>query len=51
MLHLTAHMNLFVPVLMTMAALLLEPAPKDAEGHERATDRPPALRRIFLCCW
>ena len=26
-LHLTAHMNLFVPVLMTIAALLLESAP------------------------
>src|SRR5208337_1159444 len=33
-LHLTAHMNLFVPVLMTVAALLLDPR-KDAEGHER----------------
>ncbi len=46
-LHLTAHMNLFVPVLMTVAALLLDPR-KDAEGNERAAIGTPALRRIFL---
>ena len=46
-LHLTAHMNLFVPVLMTFAALLLEPR-LDAEGHDRATIGVAALRRIFL---
>jgi 4-amino-4-deoxy-L-arabinose transferase-like glycosyltransferase len=46
-LHLTAHMNLFVPVLMTIAALLLEPRP-DAEGNERAAIGAPALGRIFL---
>ena len=46
-LHLTAHMNLFVPVLMAFAALLLSPRP-DAEGHDRATIAPPALLRIFL---
>jgi hypothetical protein len=46
-LHLTAHMNLFVPVLMTFAALLLAPRP-DAEGHERATISGTALRRIVL---
>jgi hypothetical protein len=46
-LHLTAHMNLFVPVLMAIAALLLNPRP-DAEGHDRATICGPALRRIFL---
>ena len=46
-LHLTAHMNLFVPVFMTIAALLLEPRP-DAEGHPRATIAAPALRRIFI---
>jgi 4-amino-4-deoxy-L-arabinose transferase-like glycosyltransferase len=34
-LHLTAHMNLFVPVLMALAALLLKPRP-DAEGNPRA---------------
>jgi hypothetical protein len=42
-LHLTAHMNLFVPVLMTIAALLLEPR-MDAEGHERGGDQ-----QNFLC--
>jgi hypothetical protein len=46
-LHLTAHMNLFVPVGMAFAALLLSPRP-DAEGHDRATIAPPALLRIFL---
>jgi hypothetical protein len=46
-LHLTAHMNMFVPVLMTIAALLLAPRP-DAEGHERATIGGLAVRRIFL---
>ncbi len=44
---LTAHMNLFVPVLMTFAALLLSPRP-DADGHDRPTIAPAALRRIFL---
>jgi hypothetical protein len=46
-LHLTAHMNLFVPVLMTVAALLLAPRP-DAEGHDRPTIGKGALRRILL---
>ena len=46
-LHLTAHMNLFVPVLMTVAALMLDPR-KDAEGNERTAIGIPALRRIFL---
>jgi Dolichyl-phosphate-mannose-protein mannosyltransferase len=46
-LHLTAHMNLFVPVLMAIAALLLNPRP-DADGHERTTIGNPALQRIFL---
>jgi hypothetical protein len=46
-LHLTAHMNLFVPVLLTIAALLLNPRP-DAEGHERAAIGRAALRRIVL---
>jgi 4-amino-4-deoxy-L-arabinose transferase-like glycosyltransferase len=46
-LHLTAHMNLFVPVLMTIAALFLKPRP-DADGHHRSTIGTPALRRIFL---
>jgi hypothetical protein len=47
LLHLTAHMNMFVPVLMTIAALMLEPRP-DAEGNERARIGKEALRRIGL---
>jgi len=46
-LHLTAHMNLFVPVLMTYAALLLKPR-LDAEGHERATISRAVLWRILI---
>ena len=46
-LHLTAHMNLFVPVLMTLAAMLLDPR-KDAEGHERDSIGLPVLRSIFI---
>jgi hypothetical protein len=38
---------MFVPVLMTVAAMLLDPR-KDAEGHERAAIGPAALRRIFF---
>jgi hypothetical protein len=45
-LHLTAHMNLFVPVLMASAAMLLAPRP-DSEGHDRATLGKLALLRIF----
>lgn len=44
--HLTAHMNLFVPVGMGLASLLLEPRPY-ANGHARAElDRAP--RRAIL---
>jgi hypothetical protein len=46
-LHLTAHMNLFVPVFMAVAALLLDPRP-DAEGHDRPTLARPVLLRMFL---
>ena len=51
-LHLTAHMNLFVPVLMAIAALMLEPR-LDADEHgvenqPRPAISPAALRRIFL---
>jgi hypothetical protein len=46
-LHLTAHMNMFVPVLMTFAALLLNPR-RDANGDERASIDRPVLRRILL---
>ena len=45
-LHLTAHMNLFVPVLMACAAMLLAPRP-DSEGHERASLGRLALLRMF----
>jgi hypothetical protein len=47
LLHLTAHMNLFVPVMMTAAALMLKPR-LDADGHDRAQISVPALRRIFI---
>jgi hypothetical protein len=46
-LHLTAHMNMFVPVLMTVAAFLLNPR-LDADGHERAAISRPAMLRIVL---
>ena len=47
-LHLTAHMNLFVPVSIAFAGLLLDPRP-DAERHKRATlDRPTLLRILLL---
>jgi 4-amino-4-deoxy-L-arabinose transferase-like glycosyltransferase len=46
-LHLAAHMNMFVPVLMTFAALLLTPR-RDANGDERTSICAEALRRIFL---
>jgi 4-amino-4-deoxy-L-arabinose transferase-like glycosyltransferase len=46
-LHLTAHMNMFVPVLMTFAALLLN-VRRDANGGERASIGDPVLRRIFV---
>jgi hypothetical protein len=46
-LHLTAHMNLFVPVVMALAALLLRPL-ADAEGGERPRIAAPVLRRIYL---
>jgi len=46
-LHLTAHMNLFVPVLMTFAALMLNPR-LDAEGHDRPAISSSALWRILV---
>lgn len=45
-LHLTAHMNLFVPVLMTIAAMMLQPR-MDSEGHEGPAISKTALLRIF----
>jgi hypothetical protein len=47
LLHLTAHMNLFVPVLLTFAALLLAPR-TDADNQPRPGLDPAALRRIFI---
>jgi hypothetical protein len=46
-LHLTAHMNLFMPVGIALAALLLAPRP-DAEGHDRAAIENKVQFRI-LC--
>ncbi len=46
-LHLTAHMNMFVPVLMTCAALMLNPR-ADAEGHERPAISSAILWRILI---
>ena len=47
-LHLTAHMNLFVPVSIAFAALLLDPR-HGAEGHDRAAlDRPILLRALLV---
>jgi hypothetical protein len=46
-LHLTAHMNLFVPVFVALAALLLAPR-LDAEVHQRPSIDAPALRRILI---
>ena len=46
-LHLTAHMNMFVPMLMTLAALMLTPR-LEADGSERASIPRPVLWRILL---
>jgi 4-amino-4-deoxy-L-arabinose transferase-like glycosyltransferase len=46
-LHLTAHMNMFVPVLMTIAALMLPPR-LSSDGSERAWIPRLVLQRIFL---
>jgi hypothetical protein len=46
-LHLTAHMNLFVPVLMAAAAMLLAPR-LDSEGHDRSSLGELVLLRIFF---
>jgi hypothetical protein len=47
LLHLTAHMNLFVPVLMTVASLLLNPR-VDVEGQERRGLCQDASKRVIL---
>ncbi|HEX4031960.1 MAG TPA: glycosyltransferase [Terracidiphilus sp.] len=46
-LHLTAHMNMFVPVTMALSALLLTPLP-EADGSVRAGIDRGALLRIFV---
>jgi hypothetical protein len=46
LLHLTAHMNMFVPTLLTAAAMML-PARLDANGHERQGLSPAVLQRIL----
>jgi hypothetical protein len=46
-LHLTAHMNLFVPVGIALAALLLAPRP-DADGNDRAAIDTAVQLRILL---
>jgi 4-amino-4-deoxy-L-arabinose transferase-like glycosyltransferase len=46
-LHLTAHMNLFVPSLMTIAAMMLAPR-LDSAGKERMGIQRAALVRIFF---
>jgi 4-amino-4-deoxy-L-arabinose transferase-like glycosyltransferase len=51
LLHLSAHMNLFVPVGTALAALLLAPRPVSGgtgANETRAGIAPPALGRIFL---
>ena len=47
LLHLTAHMNMFVPALLTIAALMLSPR-LDRDGRERPRISNPALGRIFF---
>lgn len=44
--HLTLHMNMFVPVSIGLAALVLAPR-RDADGNERAAIRSFARVRIF----
>ena len=46
LLHLTAHMNMFVPSLLTIAAMMLNPR-LDAEGHERPRISAPMLVADF----
>jgi len=46
-LHLTAHMNMFVPVLMTIAALML-PVRPDAQGRARPAISAAVLWRILI---
>ncbi len=47
LLHLFGHMNMFVPTLLTLAALMLPPR-RDAEGNDRAGLSAGVRRRIFI---
>ena len=47
LLHLTAHMNMFVPALLTIAALMLSPR-VNADGRERPYFSKAALWQIFF---
>ena len=47
LLHLFAHMNMFVPVLLTIAALMLNPR-LDRTGREKSRISNSALSRIFF---
>ncbi|MBS1803405.1 MAG: glycosyltransferase family 39 protein [Acidobacteria bacterium] len=47
LMHLTAHMNMFVPALLTIAALMLNPR-LDRNGRERPHISKAALWRIFF---
>lgn len=46
-LHLTAHMNMFVPAMLMFAALML-PARRGADGKERPGLSTPTLRAILI---
>jgi hypothetical protein len=47
LLHLFAHMNMFVPVLLTIAAMMLKPR-RDDEGRERPRISSVDIGRIFI---
>lgn len=47
LLHLTVHMNMFVPAMLTMAAMMLPPRP-DADGHDRPCIAPGPLRDMLV---
>jgi hypothetical protein len=47
LLHLTAHMNMFVPTLLTIAAMMLPPR-KDAQERERPRISPRVQRCILV---
>ena len=46
-LHLTAHMNMFVPVLMMIAAFLLTPR-RNSDGSQRSAIPLPVFQRMIL---